>query len=62
MPESIESEYFTVVYDEKDNNVIDSILAVIDTTYENITDIFNLKNAARVSPYTSALMLRLSKS
>ena len=32
MPESIESEYFTVVYDEKDNNVIDSILAVIDTT------------------------------
>ncbi len=43
MPESIESKYFTVVYDEKDNNVIDSILAVIDTTYENITDIFNLK-------------------
>ena len=42
MPESIESEYFTVVYDEKDNNVIDSILAVIDTTYENMTDIFNL--------------------
>ena len=46
MPESIESEYFTVVYDEKDNNVIDSILAVIDTTYENITDIFNLKKCS----------------
>ena len=46
MPKKIDSKYFTVCYDEKDNNVIDRILAVIDTTYESIISTFNLKKDA----------------
>ncbi len=43
MLQSIKSEYFNVFYDEKDANVIDQILSVIDCTYENIIRIFDLK-------------------
>ena len=43
MPKKIDSKYFTVFYDEKDNNVIDRIIAVIDATYENIISTFNMK-------------------
>lgn len=46
MPKTVDSKYFTVCYDEKDNNVIDRILAVIDTTYESIISTFNLKKDA----------------
>lgn len=46
MPKTVDSKYFIVCYDEKDNNVIDRILAVIDTTYESIISTFNLKKDA----------------
>lgn len=46
MPKTVDSKYFIVCYDEKDNNVIDRILAVIGTTYESIISTFNLKKDA----------------
>lgn len=43
MTQSIETKYFTVLYDKKDSNVVDPILAVMDSTYENVIQIFRLK-------------------
>lgn len=43
MQKSIDTKYFTVFYDEKDNNILDSILAVFDAAYERIISTFNLK-------------------
>lgn len=42
MTHSTESKFFSVVYDEKDVNLIKQFLSVIDSTYENIIQIFNL--------------------
>ena len=43
MLQSVKSECFNVFYDEKDANIIDQILSLIDNTYKNITQIFDLK-------------------
>ena len=43
MLQSVKSEYFNVLYDEKDANVLDQILSVTDGTYENIIRVFDLK-------------------
>lgn len=43
MMHSIESKFFSVVYDEKDSNLIEPFLSVIDSTYENIIRIFKLE-------------------
>lgn len=39
----IESKFFSVVYDEKDANVVHEILSVIDNTYESIVRVFKLE-------------------
>lgn len=38
----IESRFFSVIYDEKDANVMKQILSVIDSTYESIVSMFKL--------------------
>ena len=38
----IESEFFSVIYDERDANVIKQILSVIDNTYKSIICMFEL--------------------
>ncbi len=43
MTQSIETQFFSVVYDIKDIHIIDQITDVIDDTYKNIIQIFNLK-------------------
>lgn len=43
MLQSVKTKYFNVFYDEKDANIMDRILSVIDSTYENITRIFDLQ-------------------
>ena len=43
MTHTIESKFFSVVYDERDVNLIKQFLSVIDGTYENIIQIFNLE-------------------
>ena len=46
MLQLINSKYFSVVYDEKDTNVIEQILSVIDNTYESIISIFKLEKSS----------------
>ena len=46
MSQVINSKYFDVVYDEKDTNVIEQILSVIDNTYESIISIFKLEKSS----------------
>lgn len=48
MSQSIESKFFHVVYDEKDTNIIDRILSVIDSTYENVIRPFDLEKSSAV--------------
>ncbi len=43
MTQSMETQYFSVFYDTKDNNIINQIIAALDSTYDNIIRIFNLK-------------------
>ncbi len=43
MNQSIETQFFSVFYDIKDVDIIAQIIAVIDNTYKNILQIFNLK-------------------
>lgn len=43
MTQSIETQFFSVVYNIKDINIIDQITDVIDETYKNIVQFFNLK-------------------
>ncbi len=43
MNQSIETQFFSVLYDIKDVDIIAQIIAVIDNTYKNILQIFNLK-------------------
>lgn len=43
MSQIIESKFFRVVYDEKDNNIIEQVVLVIDGTYENIISTFKLE-------------------
>ncbi len=43
MTQSIETQFFSVVYDSKDIHIIDQITDVIDDTYKTIIQIFNLK-------------------
>lgn len=43
MTQSIETQFFNVFYDTKDMNLIDQIIAALDSTYDNIIRIFNLK-------------------
>ncbi len=46
MTHSIESKFFSVVYDEKDANIIEPFLSVIDSTYESIIRIFKLEKSS----------------
>lgn len=46
MSQLIESKFFNVVYDEKDTNVIEQILSVIDCTYESIINTFKLEESS----------------
>lgn len=46
MSQLIESKFFNVVYDEKDTNVIEQILSVIDSTYESIINTFKLEESS----------------
>ncbi len=43
MIQSIETRFFSVFYDIKDLNIIDQIIAVIDDTYKNMIQMFDLK-------------------
>lgn len=43
MSNTIETKFFHVVYEEKDSNIIDQIVSVVDSTYENLIHIFDLK-------------------
>lgn len=46
MSQLIESKFFNVVYDEKDTNVIEQILSVIDSTYESIINTFKIEESS----------------
>ncbi len=43
MTQLMETNFFSVFYDIRDINIIDQIIAVIDDTYKNIIQTFNLK-------------------
>lgn len=43
MLQPVKSKYFNVFYEEKDADIMEQILSVIDSTYENITRIFDLQ-------------------
>ncbi len=43
MTQFIDTKFFSVIYDEKDANIIEPFLSVIDSTYESIINIFKLE-------------------